>query len=80
MSLDVYEGEFLGIAGPNGAGKTTLLTVVNGLGRLIRGEAVVLGQRLAAGRRGRDFRADRFVATGIRPRAVLACQPDNQLK
>ncbi|MDI6709865.1 MAG: metal ABC transporter ATP-binding protein [Bacillota bacterium] len=65
VSLDVYEGEFLGVAGPNGAGKTTLLTVVNGLGRLVRGEAVVLGQRLAAGRRGRDFRADRR-ATALR--------------
>ncbi|MGC7879284.1 ATP-binding cassette domain-containing protein, partial [Desulforudis sp. 1190] len=55
VTMDVYAGEFVGIAGPNGAGKTTLLTVVNGLGRLLRGEAVVLGERLAAGRRGREL-------------------------
>ena len=42
-SLRVVEGEFVGVIGPNGAGKTTLLTVVNGLGRLVHGEARVLG-------------------------------------
>lgn len=30
-SLDIYEGEFLGIVGPNGSGKTTLLRVILGL-------------------------------------------------
>jgi ABC-type Mn2+/Zn2+ transport system ATPase subunit len=65
VTMDVYAGEFVGIAGPNGAGKTTLLTVVNGLGRLLRGEAVVLGERLVAGRRGREFRTDRR-ATALR--------------
>jgi len=43
VSLQVREGEFLGIIGPNGAGKTTLLTVVNGLARLVRGHVRVLG-------------------------------------
>lgn len=31
ISLDVYEGECLGIIGPNGAGKSTLLLHLNGL-------------------------------------------------
>jgi ABC-type Mn2+/Zn2+ transport system ATPase subunit len=39
VSLEVKKGEFIGIIGPNGAGKTTLLTVVNGLGKLIHGQA-----------------------------------------
>ncbi len=43
VSLEVRKGEFIGIIGPNGAGKTTLLTVINGLGKLVRGQAVVLG-------------------------------------
>ena len=28
VSLDVYEGDFLGVIGPNGAGKTTLLNML----------------------------------------------------
>ncbi len=46
VSFKVGLGEFVGIVGPNGAGKTTLLTVVNGLGRLISGQARVLGYNL----------------------------------
>jgi len=46
VSLEVRKGDFLGIIGPNGAGKTTLLTVINGLGRLVHGEAWVLGSRV----------------------------------
>ncbi|MEW6666684.1 MAG: ABC transporter ATP-binding protein [Thermodesulfobacteriota bacterium] len=30
LSLDVYEGEAVGLMGPNGAGKTTLISVVSG--------------------------------------------------
>ncbi len=44
VSIQVRSGEFIGIIGPNGAGKTTLLTVINGLGRLVRGKVTVLGQ------------------------------------
>ena len=43
VSLEVRRGEFIGIIGPNGAGKTTLLTVINGLGKLVQGQALVLG-------------------------------------
>lgn len=49
VSLAVPRGEWLGILGPNGAGKTTLLTVVNGLGRLLRGCAWVLGCDISRG-------------------------------
>jgi ABC-type Mn2+/Zn2+ transport system ATPase subunit len=55
VSLEVKKGEFIGIIGPNGAGKTTLLTVVNGLGKLIHGQAWVLGSRLNS-RNGNDLR------------------------
>ena len=55
VSLEVKKGEFIGIIGPNGAGKTTLLTVVNGLGKLVHGQAWVLGSRLN-GRNGNDLR------------------------
>lgn len=46
VSLEVRKGEFIGIIGPNGAGKTTLLTVINGSGKLVHGQAWVLGSRL----------------------------------
>jgi len=49
VSLEVRKGEFVGIIGPNGAGKTTLLTVINGLGKLVHGQAWVLGSRLNGG-------------------------------
>jgi ABC-type cobalamin/Fe3+-siderophores transport system ATPase subunit len=49
VSLRVKAGEFVGIIGPNGAGKTTLLTVVNGLGKLCRGQVRVLGHRVGVG-------------------------------
>ena len=49
VSLRVESGEFVGIIGPNGAGKTTLLTIVNGLGKLLRGQVWVLGNRLNSG-------------------------------
>jgi len=49
VSLKVESGEFVGIIGPNGAGKTTLLTIINGLGKLLRGRVWVLGHRLTAG-------------------------------
>jgi len=55
VSLEVRQGEFIGIIGPNGAGKTTLLTVINGLGKLVHGRAWVLGSRLN-GRSGSSLR------------------------
>jgi len=55
VSLVVRKGEFIGIIGPNGAGKTTLLTVINGLGRLVHGQACVLGMAVN-GRNGIKLR------------------------
>jgi len=49
VSLEIKEGELVGIIGPNGAGKTTLLTLINGLGHLFQGEVWVLGHNLAHG-------------------------------
>ncbi|WP_022663190.1 metal ABC transporter ATP-binding protein [Paucidesulfovibrio longus] len=48
VNLTLERGEFLGVIGPNGAGKTTLLTVLNGLGRIVAGEAEVLGLPVTA--------------------------------
>lgn len=55
VSLEVRRGEFIGVIGPNGAGKTTLLTIINGLGKLIHGQAQVLGL-LVNGRNGNILR------------------------
>ena len=44
VSLDVAEGEFVGVLGPNGAGKTTLLEMVEGLRRPDAGGVEVLGE------------------------------------
>jgi len=49
VSLAVKPEEFVGIIGPNGAGKTTLLTIVNGLGKLLRGRVSVMGRYIAPG-------------------------------
>jgi branched-chain amino acid transport system ATP-binding protein len=44
VSLDVPEGECLGIIGPNGAGKTSLFNLLSGLIRPTGGEVVLGGQ------------------------------------
>lgn len=54
ISLDVNEGESLGIIGPNGAGKSTLLKVVSGVIKPVEGVVNVRGKmapliELAAG-------------------------------
>jgi len=41
VSLQVREGECVGLIGPNGAGKTTLFRIITGLETSDRGEAVV---------------------------------------
>jgi putative ABC transport system ATP-binding protein len=45
LSLEVEEGEFLGLMGPSGSGKTTLLNLIAGLDRPSQGE-VWVGDRL----------------------------------
>ena len=44
VSLEVAEGEFLGIIGPNGAGKTSLFNLLSGLYRPTAGSIVLDGR------------------------------------
>jgi len=48
ISLDLPEGQVMGLVGVNGAGKTTLLRLLTGLAAPDTGEVVVLGHRLPA--------------------------------
>ncbi len=41
VSLDIFEGEFVGLVGRNGSGKTTLAKLFNGLYRPTRGKILV---------------------------------------
>lgn len=43
VSLDVAEGEFLGIIGPNGSGKTSFLSLLSGVRRCRMGEISLCG-------------------------------------
>src|SRR5262249_47189737 len=47
LSLEVPEGEFLGLMGPSGSGKTTLLNLIAGLDRPSQGEIWVGGQLIS---------------------------------
>src|SRR5881227_1247561 len=44
VSLEVAEGEFLGIIGPNGAGKTSLFNLLTGLYKPTRGQVELDGR------------------------------------
>jgi putative ABC transport system ATP-binding protein len=46
LSLDIGQGEFIGIMGPSGSGKTTLLNLVAGLDIPTSGELVVADERI----------------------------------
>lgn len=48
LSLDVGEGELVGILGPNGAGKTTLFNLVTGTERADAGRIVFAGEDITA--------------------------------
>ncbi len=48
LSLDVYEGDTVGIIGPNGAGKTTLFNLVTGFYRPDGGTVTFLGHTITA--------------------------------
>ena len=65
FSLQVNEGEILGIAGPNGAGKTTLISALGGLVRPDSGALAVAGHDVE-----RDYRAARR-SVGIVPQEIL---------
>lgn len=44
ISLEIYEGDFLGILGKNGAGKSTLLSLILGIRYPTKGEIKILGK------------------------------------
>jgi zinc transport system ATP-binding protein len=46
ISLDVHEGDYLGLVGPNGAGKTTLLKIMLGLLPPAKGQVKLFGTDL----------------------------------
>jgi branched-chain amino acid transport system ATP-binding protein len=46
VSLEVFEGEFLGIIGPNGAGKTSLFNLLSGLLRPTSGTVELDGKEI----------------------------------
>jgi branched-chain amino acid transport system ATP-binding protein len=48
VSLEVPEGQFLGIIGPNGAGKTSLFNLLSGLLRPTSGSVLVSGRDVTA--------------------------------
>jgi len=59
VSLDVPQGEAVGVIGPNGAGKTTLLRVISGLVPLSSGEMTFEGRSVGG------LPAHRMVEQGI---------------
>lgn len=44
VTLDVREGDFLGIIGPNGSGKTTLLNIITGIYKPTSGKVYYMGK------------------------------------
>lgn len=46
VSLEVSQGQIVGIFGANGAGKTTLLNVISGLLRPLSGEVTFMGRKI----------------------------------
>jgi putative ABC transport system ATP-binding protein len=47
ISIEVPEGEFLGLMGPSGSGKTTLLNLIAGIDQPTKGSIVVAGTDVA---------------------------------
>ncbi|MBK8065485.1 MAG: ABC transporter ATP-binding protein [Betaproteobacteria bacterium] len=75
VSLNVSEGEFVGLVGPNGAGKSTLLRAISGLvgfeahaKRGTAGEIVLEGEVVFQGQR-----IDTLPAHEIRMRGLVLC-------
>jgi putative ABC transport system ATP-binding protein len=48
ISLQIEEGEFVGLMGPSGSGKTTLLNLIGGIDQPTAGQVVVGGTDIAA--------------------------------
>ena len=47
ISIDIQEGESIGIIGPSGSGKSSLLMLMGGLERISNGSIKMLGQNLS---------------------------------
>ena len=47
ISIDIQEGESIGIVGPSGSGKSSLLLLMGGLERISNGKINLLGQNLS---------------------------------
>lgn len=50
VTLDIKQGEFIGIVGPNGGGKSTLLKLILGLLKPVAGTVKVMGKHPVKGR------------------------------
>jgi len=48
LTLQVPDGQFLGLMGPSGSGKTTLLNLIAGIDRPSEGDVVVQGEQISA--------------------------------
>ncbi len=59
VSLEVREGEILGLIGPNGAGKTTTFNLISGRFPLTAGEVRLSGNRITG------MRPDRIAGLGV---------------
>ena len=59
VSLELYDGEILGLIGPNGAGKTTVFDLVSGFLRPDEGRIVFLGHDVT------DWSPDRRARAGL---------------
>ena len=59
FSLNLEEGELLGLIGPNGAGKTTIFNLICGVYRPTKGEILFNGTNLIG------YRPHQVTATGI---------------
>ena len=71
VSLEVPDGEFLGIIGPNGAGKTSLFNLLSGLLRPTAGSVLVAGRdvtRLAPHARAKAGLGRTFQLSSVFPR------------
>ncbi len=44
VTMDVHEGEILGLMGPNGSGKTTLVNVISGIYKADSGQVIYMGR------------------------------------